>query len=141
MGVRIKNRYGTLTGWNNVVVSLLGRELDGITEISYTDEQEITVERGAGDTPVGHSVGNYEAKASLSLLVEELRALQKSLPEGVRIQDIPAFDVIVEYEHNGLITTDIISDCRIKNNGREVKQGDGKIVQKLDLVPIEIKFG
>lgn len=141
MGVRIKNRYGTLTGWNNVTVHLLGRDLDGITEIEYTDEQEINAEYGAGDTPVGHSVGNYSAKASISLLVEELRALQKSLPAGTRMQDIPPFDIPVEFEHNGLFTTDVIKGVRFKNNGRAIKQGDGKVVQKIDLVPLEIIFG
>lgn len=141
MPVRIKNRFGTLTGWNQTTVNLLGRDLEGITEFEYSDETDIKPAYGAGDTPIGHEDGKYEAKASITLLLEELVPLQKSLPPGARLSDIPAFDVIVEFEIGNQIITDRIEGCRFKNNGRAVKQGDGKIAQKIDLVPIEIKYG
>ena len=141
MPVRIKNKFGTLTGWNLITVNLLGRDLEGITEFEYTDETDIQPSYGAGDTPIGHEVGKYEAKASVTLLLEELVALQKSLPPGTRLQDIPAFDVVVEYLVGTQYVTDRVVGCRFKNNGRTAKQGDGKIVQKIDLVPIEVIFG
>ena len=137
---RITNRFGTLLGWNNITVTILGRDVDGITDVEYSDETGIELEWGAGDTPVGHAMGKYTAKASISLLVEELIALQKSLPPLMRLSDIPAFDITVEYVKDVHVVTDRIVSCRIKGNGRTIKQGDGKIIQKLDLVPIEIQY-
>lgn len=131
---RIKNRFGTLIGWNNITVHILGRDVDGITEVDYEDEMEMNNEHGGGEFPVGQSEGNYEAKVSMTLYAEEIIALQKSLPSGKRLQQIKPFDIPVVYEYDGEILKDVIRNCRIKNNGRSVKQGDGKIVQKLELL-------
>jgi hypothetical protein len=130
----IINKFGSILGWNSITVNVLNRDLEGITDISYDDEQKMENEYGAGKYPIGQSEGNYEPKASMSLYSEELNALQSSLPAGKRIQDIPPFPIVVQYERNGVIIKDVLQNCRFKNNGREVKQADGKIVTKIDLL-------
>lgn len=134
METTIINKFGSITGWNHLTVRVLNRDLEAITELSYDDEQKMDNEYGAGKYPVGQSEGNYEAKASITLYSEEIVALQSSLPPGKRIQDIPAFPIVVQYERNGIITKDIIQNCRFKNNGKDLKQGDGKIVKQIDLL-------
>lgn len=129
---KIINKFGTLIGWNNITVPMMGRELEGIQEISYNDEEEHGVEHGGGKYPVGKTRGKYTAKASLTLLVEEVIALQKQLPKGTRLQDLPDIDIPVQYEYSGEIYTDIIRNWSFTNNGREVKTGDGKIAVKFD---------
>ncbi len=136
----INNRFGVLTGWNNIKVNILGRDLEGITEVEYSDEKNFTPEYGAGDSPVGMSTGNYSAKASISLYWEEVRALLESLPKGSRIQDVPAFDVIVEYEFNNEVIKDVINACHFKNNGVALKQGDGKVITKIELPCMDITW-
>lgn len=136
----IINKFGRLTGWNKVTLTVFNRNIEGITEISYTDEQEKENEYGAGKYPQGQSEGNYKPMASITLFSEEIVAMQKSIPKGIRLQDIPPFPVAIEYEYDGVLYNDVIQNCSFKNNGREVKQGDGKIVHKMDLLTSHIDW-
>lgn len=130
----IINKFGRIVGWSDITLIIFGRPMEAITEISYTDEVKKENEYGAGGYPMGQSRGNYEAKASISIYSEELLAIQNSIPAGMRIQDIAPFPIVVMYDLNGVIRKDIINNASFMNNGKEVKQGDGKIVTKLDLL-------
>lgn len=136
----IINKFGRIVGWNNISVRFLNRTLEGIVELEYDDEQDKDNEYGAGKYPMGQSEGNYKPKAAVSLYSEELQSLQSQLPEGIRIQDIPPFPIIVQYERNGVVSKDIIQNASFKNNGRSVKQADGKIVTKIDLLTSHIDW-
>ncbi len=140
MNVTIINKFGRIVGWNNLTVRVLNRNLEGITEITYDDNVDMDNEHGAGRYALGQSEGNYTAKATISLFSEELVALQASITPGLRIQDIPVFPIIVEYDRNGIIQKDVIQNCRFKNNGREVKQADGKIVTKIEILTSHIDW-
>lgn len=136
----IINKFGRITGWNKITLTIFGRDVEAITELSYTDEQEKENEYGAGKFPIGQSEGNYKATGSITLYSEEIVAMQRSIPKGMRIQDIPPFDVPVEYEYNGTLIKDVLRNVSFKNNGREPKQGDGKITHKMDLLVSHIDW-
>ena len=137
---RIINKFGNMVGWNNITVVLFGRELEGFDSVKYSDKEEVAVVHGAGKYPVGKSRGNYTAEAEISLYFEESTALLRSLPAGSRLQDIPDFDLIVVYEYQGSIYTDIIRNCTFTANGREAKNGEGKMVMVYPLVPSHIDY-
>ncbi len=130
---KIINKFGEMLGWNSVTVNMLGRDIEGISEISYTDEQQIEGAYGAGRMPVGFTTGNYTAQAKLTMYKEEAIALQNSLPPAMRIQDIPPFDIIVKYEKDGTLFKDIVHNCKFKNNGSELKQNEGKVEIGFDM--------
>ena len=130
----IINRFGKITGWNQLTFNILGRDLEAIMELEYEDEVDMENEYGAGGYPIGQSEGNYKAKGSITLYSEEIVSLQASLPPGSRIQNIPPFSGTAVYELNGPIIRDVLNNCKIKNVGKAVKQGDGKITHKLDLL-------
>ncbi len=134
------NKFGHMAGWNNVTVNLLGRDLEGVTELSYTDETEKENAYGAGNMPIGRGVGNYSAKASMTLYKEEVIALQMALGPGKRLQDIAPFDVIVQYEYNGFIYVDRIRNAEFSGNGSEVKQNDKTIAYKFDLIVSHVNW-
>jgi hypothetical protein len=136
----IINRFGKMAGWNSVTARVLGRDMVGILKIAYSDEQEMDNQYGAGSMPIGQSEGNYKAKASIELTIEERLALQDSLPRGSRIQDIAPFAVIVAYDYNGIIYKDIIQNCRIMDNGVDVKQGDKTIATEHNLLTSHIDW-
>lgn len=140
MKTTIINKFGKVAGWNDVTVSLLGRVVEGITELSYTDSVEKENVYGAGGYPVGRSTGNYSAKASITLLKEESIALQRSLAPGARVTDIQPFDIAVHYEYGGLMYKDRIRNCEFTGNGVEVKQGDKSIAYKHELVVSHIDW-
>lgn len=78
------NKFGKIAGWNSVKVVMLGRQVEGITALSYKDSKEKENIYGAGEFPVGRGEGNYKAEASITLLKEEVNALQLALgPESV----------------------------------------------------------
>lgn len=130
----IINKFGKIIGWSKIILTLYGRDVEAIAEISYDDEQDKDNEYGGGKYPIGQSEGNYKAKASINLYSEEVVAIQKVLPPGIRIQDIPPTDISIEYDYTGMLVKDILRNASFKNNGREIKQGDGKIVTKFDLL-------
>jgi len=133
-GTTIINKFGKMAGWNSITVNMLGRDVEGITELEYNDSTSKENAMGAGNKPVGRADGNYEAKASITLYVEELNALQRSLPPGKSIADIAPFDIVVEYEYNGFKVRDRIHNCEFTGRGVSVKQGDKTIAHKQDLV-------
>ena len=135
------NKFGDMQGWNSITANVLGRDLEGITEISYTDEQEKSNVKGAGAYPIGRSRGNYEAKCSITLLKEEVDALKLSMPPGKSIRDIAPFDVVVNYENLvGAILVDRVRNCEFKGDGVEVKQGDMTIAYKYELITSHIEW-
>ena len=134
MKATIINKFGRIIGWNNLTFNFYGRDIEGITELEYDDEQEKDNEYGAGKYPQGQSEGNYKPKASVTLYSEEIVAIQSSLPPGLRIQDVPPVPMTAAYERNGVITKDILQNVSFKNIGKAVKQGDGKITHKCDLL-------
>lgn len=130
----IINNFGKLTGWNNITLNLLMRDVVGLLEISYSDTTKKENAYGAGGMPVGRTEANYEAKASITLLKEEVDAILNALPKGKRLQDIEPFDIIVLYEKKGEILKDRINYCEFTGNAVEVKQNDGSIAVKLELI-------
>lgn len=138
---KIINKFGTMQGWNSITVNLLGRDLEGITELKYTDSETKENVYGAGKYPIGRSRGNYEAEAAVTLLKEEADALQASLSQGKRVQDIAPFDITVEYENkDGQIKKDRIRNCEFTNAGTEVAQSDGTIATEYTLLVSHIEY-
>lgn len=128
------NRFGQMAGWNNVTLTLLGRDVEGITELAYDDSVEKENAMGAGPMPIGRGSGNYKAEASITLYLEEIIALQQSLGPGKRFTDIAPFDIAVSYEYNGFIYKDRIRNCEFQGRGTAVKQNDKTIANKFDLI-------
>jgi len=137
----IINKFGKMAGWNSITTNILGRDLEGITELAYSDETDKKNFNGAGGFPVGRGDGNTEAKASFSLYKEEVNGLLNALPPGGRLQDIAPFDITVNYEKaDGSLQKDRIRNCEFMGNGIDVKNGDGSIVTKFDLLVSHIEW-
>lgn len=136
----IVNKFGKMTGWNSISAHMLGRDVEAFTAISYDDNVDVEGVKGGGKFDIGYGVGNYEAKVSITLLVEEMRALLDAMPPNSYLWDIPPFPIVVEYEYHNKIYKDVIADCIIKNNGIDVKQGDKSIATKYEIYTPQIKW-
>lgn len=137
----IVNKFGTLQGWNTVTANILGRDVEGITELAYDDKEKKENVYGAGKFPIGRGRGNYEPKASITLMKEEVDALKLSLPPGKSIRDIAPFDMVVQYEtENGIILKDRIRNAEFMGDGVEVKQNDMTITTKYELLISHIEW-
>jgi len=136
----IKNKFGSMVGWNKVTINMMGRDVEGITELEYSDTIEMENSYGAGMYPVGRGQGNYQAKASITIFIEEAIAIQRSLLPGKYLAEINPFDVTVEYEYTKIKYKDRIRNCQFKGRGVAVKQGDKTIAYKFELLPSHIDW-
>ena len=135
------NHFGKLQGWNCVTLNLLGRDVVGIIEINYSDSTKKSNIMGAGGFPVGRTEENYEAKASITILKEEVDGMHRSLPKGTRLQDIEPFDIPVIYDApSGIIIKDVIRNAEFLGTEMAIKQGDGSIAIKFDLIVSHIDW-
>ncbi len=134
MSSKLINKFGKLAGWNSITVNLLGRDVEGITELEYDDSLEMENVYGAGKAPVGYGEGNYSANAAITLYLEETNAIQRALPPGKSVTDIAPFDIVVEYEYDGFKLKDRVHNCKFKGRGVAVKQNDKTIAYKHELL-------
>jgi hypothetical protein len=133
---------GQVPSWADVSVTLLTREVEGITAVDYEDGVTVKPVRGRGIKRVGRVKGMYEATASLTLLMTEVEAINQSLPAGSSIYDIKPFDVTVCYiNEDYLLITHVLKDCTFTKQGRSSKTGDVSAIEvKLPLDVSEINW-
>lgn len=134
------NKFGKVAGWNSTTVTMMGRDIEGITELKYDDTLEKENIYGAGKMPIGRGEGNYKATASITLIKEEVDALQLSLGPGKRLTDIAPFDVAVSYDYLSKIYKDRIRNCEFTGRSVEVKQNDKVIATTFELIVSHIDW-
>lgn len=128
--------------WGDIVATIAGMVATGITGIEYSEDQEVTDNYGAGRYPVSRSKGRITCTGKISLYMSEVKALESQSPNG-RLQDIPAFPIVVSYvpTDGGKVVHDKLHNVQFKNNGRTWKEGDTNTVVDLDLVISHIEWG
>lgn len=132
---------GTVYSWADVVVVIGGVPVTGITAVEYDEKQEITNVYGAGRYPIGRAKGRITPSAKITLLQEEVEAIQRNAPNG-RLQDLGVFDIIVSYlPDNGIIVTDKIRNVSFPENARKWKEGQTSTEVELPLLPSHIEWG
>lgn len=131
---------GMLYSWADIVATISGVPLTGITAIEYGDSQDVVNKYGAGRHPVGRAKGRITPSAKITLYQEEVEAIQAQAPNG-RIQDIAPFDITVTYlPDSGIIRTDKIRNVQFSANSRKWKEGDTGQEVELELVPSHIEW-
>ena len=71
---------GQAYAYADIVVTVLGSPIAGISSISYSDAQEVTENYGAGRFPVSRGLGKIESEASMTIDRAELNALIIAAP-------------------------------------------------------------
>lgn len=133
---------GNEYGWADIVLTIAGKPVTGITGVEYNDDQEVADIYGAGRYPVARSKGRITCTGKITLLTSEVIALTKAAPNG-RLQDIPAFPIIVSYipDEGGVVVTDRLFNCQFKSNKRSWSEGDTSKAVDLDLAISHIGWG
>jgi hypothetical protein len=139
-GIPLINGY--TYDWGDIVCTIAGVPVTGITAIEYSDDQEVVNNYGAGRYPVSRSKGRITCTAKITLYVEEARAIQQNALNG-RLQDILPFDILVSYVPSDAtrIHHDRIHNCQFKKNVRTWKEGDTKGEVELELIVSHISWG
>lgn len=121
---------GKQFSWADVRANLLGRTLQGITEIEYDDSEDVLSTMGQGKYPLGYTQGNYKATAKMTLWMSEVEALSYALAEGKRIQDIAPFDITVVYldDETGNLVTHVLKGCKFTKRSQKTGNGNADAI-------------
>lgn len=133
---------GRTYDWGMVRASIGGVSTDNCAAINYDDSQEVEPVYAGGRYPVGYGKGRIEPTGSITLLMEDVVALQGAAPGG-RLQDIAPFDIVVSYLHPepGKVVTDVLQGCVFKTNKRNWNEGDTSQSVELPLMIGKIQWG
>lgn len=133
---------GRTYDWGMVKASIGRVSTENCAAINYQDDQEVTAVYAGGRYPVGYGKGRIEASGSITLLMEDVVALQGGAPGG-RLQDIAPFNIVVSYLHptTQKITTDVLESCVFRTNQRNWTEGDTSQQVELPLMIGRIKWG
>ena len=131
---KLINKFGKMAGWNSITFNFFGRDVEGISEVSYDDEIPKENVYGAGRMSIGYAEGNYAPTVGLKLYKEEVIAILDSIPPGKRIQDAEPSDVIVQYEYKNRIYKDIWRNVQITKMGSSTSQGDNTVDQTVEVM-------
>jgi len=130
---------GRAYDFTQIVISLLGVPLSGMSSLNYTEEQEKTNNFGTGNRPVSRGQGPIDSSGQTELSMNEDEALRDAAPSGSLLQ-IPAFDITVVFGNPQKPTTHILKNCEFTNDGVETTQGDTDIRRTFDMVISNIKY-
>ena len=117
---------GKYRNYASIRANVFGRTLTTLKAISYDRVDDIDPVRVIGSPkPIGYTQGNEQYTGSVSLLSEELDSIQRSLPPGKTLQDIPPFPIAVTYVDDlGLQVSHTLLGCKFKKNGRSGDSGN-----------------
>jgi hypothetical protein len=124
----------------DITMIVLGTPILGVTNIEYGEEDNIENVYATGRYPIGRGYGQITPAAKVTILMNEVMNIVSAAPNG-RIQDIPEFDIIVDYTDVNLIpVTHKIRNCKFKTNKISTATGDTSIPIEIDLVPSHIEY-
>ena len=130
---------GQAYDYTQIIMSVLGVPVAGVTSINYTEEQEKTNNFGAGNRPVSRGRGAIEASGSIELSMNEIEALRDAAPSGSMLK-IPPFEITIVYLNLQKVVTHKLKNVEFTNDGVETSQGDTDIRRTFDLVISDIKY-
>lgn len=124
----------------NIVMNVMGVPITGVTSIEYEEVQEMENIYGAGRFPVSRGYGDIKPTAKITLLMEEVEALQAVSVNG-RLQDIPEFDITITYIDTALTPVNhAIRNVRFMDNNRKSNTGETSIPVEMALICSHIDF-
>ena len=130
-GIVINGKY---RNYASIRITAFGALLTTVKAINYKRADAIDPVKALGTTKtIGYTQGDETNEGSITLLSEEVDAIQSSLPPGKSIQDIPAFPVSISYVgDNGLQVSHTLIGCKFKVNSRSGEAGSN------DAIAVEI---
>lgn len=122
-----------------IVTTILGVPVAGISAVTYTEEQEKVNNYGAGNRPVSRGHGPITASGSVTLQMNDVEAIRDAAPDGSLLK-IPSFDITVTYLNSQKPVTHVLKNCEFLSDGVEATQGDSNIERSFDLVISNINY-
>nr|DAS36145.1 MAG TPA: putative XkdM-like protein [Caudoviricetes sp.] len=121
-------------GWADIVATIGGVPVTGITAIKYGEEMEKENIYGAGRNPVSRGYGRGKSTASITLLSGTVFALKSKAPKG-QLHRIAPFPITVSYQPDaGPMVVHVLKNCEFKKTEFDWKEGDMSKPIELELI-------
>ncbi|MCR9011960.1 MULTISPECIES: hypothetical protein [Porphyromonadaceae] len=136
--VRINNKE---YAWGDIIVTLFGRPVTGITGIEYKTKKAKEAKFGSGRHAKSIQHGKREIEGTITLMQSEIIALnQAARQKGYKdILDVD-FDILVSYMDGVAITTDKIVCVSISELPAGMKEGDTQSEHALPFLALDIDY-
>ena len=140
---------GEYFAFADISLGFEGAPIIGIKAINYSDTLGRVYVRGAARKPIGTTSGRYEAKGDFEIFLPTWQTLLAIL----QVQGLPwggwrrfPFDISVSYASDQAasslqVTTDVISQCTIKDVEAAQSESDEPLARKIVLFPQEVLWG
>ncbi len=125
----------------DIALQIAGLPQIGLTEIDYSDLQEITANYSTGHLPTSVGIGKVEHSVSLTMTLEAVEVLTAIAPNR-RLQNIPFFDIRVNYVPNegGILVSHRIVKCKFKGRNPNSAVDNTQIEETLEIFASDIKY-
>ena len=130
---------GQAYDWTQIVVKILGAPMVSVSAINYTEEQSKENNFGAGNRPVSRGRGAIDAKASITLSMNDTEAIRDIAPDGSLLKIAP-FDIQVSFLNSQKVVTHILKNCEFLDDGVEGSQDDKDLKKAFNLVISHVKY-
>lgn len=125
---------GVNYSWSNVKLNLFGVPVVGVTEINYGRKQKKENNYGSDVNPISRGYGNIENEGSITLYLDEWNRIIQAATDKDPLGIAP-FDIQVLFGGTSVnFKQDNLRGCEFLNDPFEAKQGDSKLMVKIDLV-------
>lgn len=132
---------GTAYTHADIVLNVAGVPIVEVTEISYSDPQDIELNYGTGNEPTSRSFGNINPQGSITIAMKEFNTIVALAPGG-RIQNLPEFPIGVNYSpENQDFRRDSLQLCKFKGPDVSSSQGSTNTYVTLELSVGKIIYG
>ncbi|MCK4908602.1 MAG: hypothetical protein KAS70_01765 [Planctomycetes bacterium] len=123
----------------DIQISILGAEINGVTEVNYTQTQEKANNFGTGVFAVSRGRAARDATGSIGLSMNEVEALREVSPAG-NLLDLPAFDIVIVFGNVQSPQTHVVKNVEFLSDGVETSQGDTQIARSFDFVASHVQY-
>jgi hypothetical protein len=125
---------GVNYSWANVIFTLFGVPVVGITDINYNRKQKKENNYGFGQQPISRGYGNYEYSGDIELYLDEWKNIISASPNNDPLTIAP-FDIVVLYGSSAINSTkDVLKSVEFLEDPFAAKQGDTKLLVKIPLI-------
>lgn len=132
---------GISYAWADMKFTFLGREVVGITAVSWTKKHDKTNNYGAGDEVISRGHGKKEYDANITLECKEVVGILDALEEGEDLTDIAPFELSISFLNDSNKKVDVtIHNVEFLESGLDAKSGDTSIEIELPLIISGITF-
>ena len=130
---------GVAYDFTQIVFSLLGVPIPGVSSITYAEEQEKTNNFGTGNRPVSRGRGPIDSNGSVEMSMNEVEAIRDAAPSGSLLQ-IPPFDITIVFGNPQKPVVHVLKNVEFLNDGVDSTQGDTDLKRTFDIVISNVKY-